>query len=78
MDLQIENSRFCRPDILKKLTEAVENAKVSHVQLKHVQYMYTCTVVHAKIKAPLGSTNPMYCTCTRKPFANTAVSAETH
>ena len=41
-------------------------------------YIYICTIVHAKIKALLGSTNPMYCTCTRKPFANAAVSAETH
>ena len=38
----------------------------------------TCTIVHAKIKAPLGGTNPMYCTCAMKPFANAAVSAETH
>ena len=45
MDLQIENSRFCRPDILKKLTEAVENAKVSHVCLKYVHVIMcsTCT-----------------------------------
>ena len=38
----------------------------------------TCNIVHAKIKAPLGSTYPMYCTCSRKPFAKAAVSAETH
>ena len=35
-----------------------------------VYNMCSCTIVHAKIKAPLGSTNPMYCT-------NAAVSAET-
>lgn len=25
---QIENSKFCRPDILKKLSEAIDNAQV--------------------------------------------------
>ena len=34
--------------------------------------------ITTKIKAPLGSTNPMYCTCAMKPFANAAVSTETH
>ena len=28
---QVENSKFCRPDILKKLSEAVENAQVGTV-----------------------------------------------
>ena len=58
-----------------------------HVYVKHTyihvatiwrMYIHVCTIVHAKIKALLGSKNPMYCTCAMKPFANAAVSAETH
>ena len=48
---QVENSRFCRPDILKKLTEAVTNAQVyilHHLYVGHRIYRtFPCYSVDA-------------------------------
>ena len=42
---QIENSKFCRPDILKKLSEAIDNAQVMpYAYTVHVIVMYDLCV----------------------------------
>lgn len=40
---QIENSKFCRPDILKNLSEAIENAQVIPM---HIQYMSLLCLIY--------------------------------
>ena len=60
---QVENSKFCRPDILKKLSEAVENAQVGTVLCVHACVcvcvcvcVCACMCVHVHVEVVQGPT----------------------
>ena len=54
--VQVENSRFCRPDILKKLTDAVSSAQVC----SNVRSTYKCNIMCSSTRSKQTTQGHLY------------------